>query len=115
MTFGDPPYGKSYTAAGRSSTIIRQVPQKCQICKGLRKDKKAECTVCDGKGWLLIWETETSWDNNSTPYSTPYVSPQQPYTPNYSPVPTVIPNQTPTTWPPGNTWCSVVHPSSKVD
>lgn len=100
MPIQDPPYGKSYAAGGRSSTITRQVARKCLVCKGLTRTKKAECEPCDGKGWLMVWETEVSWD----PSYNPPIYPSQPYTPSITP-----PGWTPSTWPPGQTFCSTSH------
>lgn len=90
MAFGDPhpsiPYTSSYQ--GRSSTITRMVPQKCQVCKGLTKAKKADCEVCEGKGWLWIAETETSWGDT---YTAPYLQPYTPTYPSYPSSPTIAP------------------------
>ena len=107
MPIQDPPYGKSYTSGGRSSTITRQVARKCLVCKGLTETKKAECEVCEGKGWSMVWETEVSWDN-----TTPYIYPQPYSAPVYSSI--TPPGWTSTTWPGGQTLCSWSSVSAKV-
>ncbi len=64
---------------GTTTTITRSVPRCCEVCKGKAK-RMPTCGVCEGKGWLYIWETETT-------YSTPYIQPYpQPYTPSYPPM-----------------------------
>jgi hypothetical protein len=66
-------------ALNGTTTITRSVPRRCEVCKGKAK-RMPTCQVCEGKGWLYVWETETTY---SAPYIEPSVSPYTPYPPSY--------------------------------
>lgn len=75
-----------------TTTITRSVPRRCEVCKA-KKKRMPTCEVCEGKGWLYIWETETTY--YPQPYTPqPTVTPQ-PYTqPQWTPTGPIYDGQT---------------------